>query len=72
MEHYFMRCKAYVEARRRMMGRIGRERVTKEDILGEPRWPALFKFANETGRFAEMPKMKEIKIGKKNEVAFVI
>ncbi len=48
---------------------IGRGRITKEKILATRKgWEALFEYVNETKRFSEIPRMKRIRIGKKDHV----
>lgn len=67
--HYLLWCGAYDTQRRRMSKRIGWRCLTKTSILAsEKGWMALFAYINETGRFADIPKLKLIKIGKKGEV----
>ncbi|TFK17961.1 hypothetical protein FA15DRAFT_561129, partial [Coprinopsis marcescibilis] len=51
--HYLFRCRAHDEARRRLRRELGRRGDELRMLLTKPSmWPAVFRFVNETGRFA--------------------
>lgn len=69
VEHYLLWCQAYETQRKRAKRSMGVQRLSKNSILATERgWEVLFRFINETRRFADVPRMRNIKVAKDGEV----